>query len=384
MNTYRIVIAGDLLPWHNNAALFKKGDAESLFGKTIQNLFSASDFSIINLEGPLTNSTVRQEKIGPVIKAEPDTINGIKRLGVKCVALANNHITDYLHQGYMDTIETLNRTHIEYVGAGSNKENIRTHLSVTLGDKRLCIYNVSETFFNAPTMTSAGVNIYDEYRVCNEIRELKSNHDYLIVIYHGGAEYFPYPTPQTRLRFHRMADCGADFITAQHTHCIGCEEYYNGAYLLYGQGNFLFAKQTVKPMTKEGFVVEIIIGQDVKIVKHHVELTEEACLKVSDFGQQREYDERCMRIDDEDYIIRQFEMLKPVNIIDRYLLAFKGKYSFTVGLKNIMPQKLWRKLLESYTRNQIMRNKFVLNSDRAREDIYYLWNHIAKNNGVFY
>lgn len=35
---------------------------------------------------------------------------------------------------------------------------------------------------------------------------------------------------------------GADIITAQHTHCNGCEEWYNGTYLLYGQGNFLFSR----------------------------------------------------------------------------------------------------------------------------------------------
>ena len=76
-----------------------------------------------------------------------------------------------------------------------------------------------------------------------------------------------------RRRFHRMVDCGADFVTAQHTHCIGCEEYYNGAYLLYGQGNFFFARQYTKKMTREGLVVEICFREkekSVEIKKHKI------------------------------------------------------------------------------------------------------------------
>lgn len=67
---------------------------------------------------------------------------------------------------------------------------------------------------------------------------MKTNCDYVIVLYHGGIEHFEYPTPLIRTRFHRMADSGADVILAQHTHCIAEEEIYNDSYLLYGQGNF--------------------------------------------------------------------------------------------------------------------------------------------------
>ena len=378
MENYRIIVAGDLLPWDNNFNLFESGDAKTLFGDELYRLFQKADFSIVNLEGPLTDSIIKQNKIGPVIKAGKKTIRGIKALGVKAVAMANNHVTDYMQQGIIDTFMTLDENGIQYVGAGLDSQHISTHLSIEGGGKRICIYNVSETFFNAPTSTSAGVNLYDEYRVCNELRDLKKEHDYIIVIYHGGAEYFPYPTPQTRQRFHRMVDSGADLITAQHTHCIGCEEYYDGAYLLYGQGNFLFAKQTIKPMTKEGFVLELVFGDSIEIIKHHVELTANACLQLTDYKQQQEFVERSEHIFNDDYIIQQFERLKPDNIIDSYLLAFKGRAFVLDKFKRFITNKMWRKAIESYTPKQIMRNQFVLNSDRAREDVYYMWHHISK------
>ena len=39
-----------------------------------------------------------------------------------------------------------------------------------------------------------------------------------------------------------MAKNGADVILCQHSHCIGCYEYYEGCHILYGQGNFHFVK----------------------------------------------------------------------------------------------------------------------------------------------
>ena len=33
---------------------------------------------------------------------------------------------------------------------------------------------------------------------------------------------------------------GADVVLCQHSHCIGCYEQYEGAHILYGQGNFHF------------------------------------------------------------------------------------------------------------------------------------------------
>lgn len=376
----KIIIAGDLLPWTNNIEQFKAGDASCLFSSEVCQLFSSADFSIINLEGPLTDCQEKQIKIGPVIKAEKEAVNGLKALGVKAVAMANNHVTDYGIQGILDTFEILDVHGIGHVGAGRNIHDINTHLSFGDGGRSFCIYNVSEAFFNVPDENNPGVNLYDEYVVCNEIRDLKKQHDYVIVIYHGGAEYFQYPTPQTRRRFHRMADSGADLITAQHTHCIGCEEWYNGSYLLYGQGNFLFSKQTTRPMTKEGLVLEVMIDDTLNVKKHRVELNENACIKYSDNQTLFDFYERSNDINDEEKIKQRFCELKPDRIIESYLLAYKGNSFVIRRFKKLIPKFIWKKILRSYSSNQIMRNQFTLTSDRANEDVHYMWKKIMNEN----
>lgn len=379
----KIIVAGDILPWKNNVDLFKKGDALTLFGEKVCNLFESADFSIINLEGPLTDATVKQDKIGPVIKADKETIKGIQALNVKAVALANNHITDYLQKGIDDTLSTLQQAGIKSVGIFDyqNKSKESKYLSVTDGQHKVCVYNVSETFFNQPTKKSSGVNIYDEWIVLNEIKELKQQHDYLIVIYHGGAEFFPYPTPQTRTRFHRMAECGADFITAQHTHCIGCEEWYNGSYLLYGQGNFHFTKQDDIPMKTEGLVMEISLdNQGVQINRHRVELNKNYCIEYSKDQSLSSFYERSKNIDNEELIIEQYKQLKPDNIVESYLLAYKGRNYIWNKLKAFLPKKIWKKLIESYSGSQIKRIFFVITSDRASEDVHYIWKKLLDKN----
>jgi poly-gamma-glutamate synthesis protein (capsule biosynthesis protein) len=40
--------------------------------------------------------------------------------------------------------------------------------------------------------------------------------------------------------YRKLVEKGADLVICQHSHCIGCEEKYQGGTIVYGQGNFLF------------------------------------------------------------------------------------------------------------------------------------------------
>ena len=382
MKSIKIIVAGDILPSEGNIDLFEKGDAKTLFGKEICQLFAASDYSIVNLEGPLTDCIIPQQKNGPVIKAPMSTILGIKNLGVSAVAMANNHLTDYLQQGLIDTIKVIQNAGLEYVGVvsynGQSKIS-RKYLSFKINEYSVCIYNVSETFFNSPSKDMDGANVYDEWIVLNEIKDLKKNHDYLIVIYHGGAEYLPFPTPKTRTRFHRMAECGADFITAQHTHCIGCEEWYKGSYLLYGQGNFLFARQKMYPMlTKEGLVTEIIITEQGFTVNNHKVNIIGNLLSYDKFQDLAAFKKRSSCVDNTEFIIEQYQELKTNEIMREYLIAAKGGYPFQRITKRLFPNSV-KHPESTYSRKQILRNIDVLQGERRCEDMYYVWKYLLDN-----
>ena len=374
---YSILIAGDLLPSEENVTLFESGDAEQLFGKDICRIFENADFSIANLEGPLTDVDEKRLKAGPNIKSTKKSVRGIKALGLSALALANNHISDYGEAGYLDTTDVLSGADILSVGTGINEPSLKSYLSVILGDKKVCIYNVSETFMNVPGETVPCVHYYDEYVVCNDLKRLKETYEYIIVIYHGGSEFFQYPTPLLSKRFRRMADSGADFVVSQHSHCIGCEEYYHNSYFLYGQGNFLFARQKVFPeLTKEGLLIEIIFeNNEVEIKKHYYKI-EHGVIRLKESYDFSSFLMRSSQVHNTDMILDEFQKLKVGEIMNKYLIAYKGYYPFRRIMFKLFRRQSLNWLQRSYNSDHILRILHTVMCERRNEDMLYVLKYL--------
>ena len=363
MNT--ILIVGDLFPTEQNISFFSKGDIDSLFGKEIMQLFSGADFRVCNLEGALTDHHDKCRKTGPVKVATTSAVAAYKKLGIDLCLLANNHATDGGHQGMVDTMRILDNVGIKHIGAGKNQNEIVRFIAQEVGGLNIGFYNVSETMYNKPTNNTAGAWLYDEYVVCRELEQLKKQCDYLVVLYHGGIEKFNYPSPETRKRFHRMADCGADMILAQHTHCIGCEEYYNGSYLLYGQGDFLL-KNFAPGLTDTGLIVELVIenGQ-VQIKKHKVKSVDNLFVRYDEQQDMSEFNARSNKVGDEDYVYQELQKFcdKELRL---YLTAFKSPSKLRLRLKRFFP-KAYKKWLYQYNERDLMFALHTLRSEQNRE-----------------
>ncbi|MBQ2633780.1 MAG: CapA family protein [Oscillospiraceae bacterium] len=365
METTTLVIGGDLFP-RDEQELFAAGKCEKLFSKELLDLFSQADYSICNLEGALTNAEEKTPKCGPSLKAPPETIRGIRGLSLRCLALANNHVTDYGTQGYADTVSALEENGIGYFGGGLNSNSIQTHISVSLNGKTFVIYAVSETVFNLPDESTAGVNLYDEYRVCNELKELKSRCDYLIVLYHGGAEYFRYPTPWIRQRFHRMADNGADIVIAQHTHCIGTEERYKGAYLLYGQGNFRFVQKDHPDLTNRGLLLEIAVSKDGYEVRRHLVTTVDGMTMLDPGQDLSDFEERNERLARGETFEKEYSAYSE-EWMTKWLVEFRGFKYLELLLRRLLPQKKFTAFLRrKYKDVTVLR---MLEHVRGEEDV---------------
>ena len=263
MKATKILIAGDLMPMPCNYDLFAAGDTQALFGKKLCALFASADVRVCNLEGCFTDSNAPIEKIGPNIKAPVSTVKAIKDLGINYATLGNTHSMDYGKQGYLDTCRALRDNGIAYFGWGENAASVKAYAVIEDEGRKIILYNTTERFENAPGEDYPGVHLYDEYRVCRELHELKQHCDLLIVLYHGGIEGTHCNSEKMRTRFRRMADNGADVVISQHTHAVGEEERCGSAYFLYGQGNFCFHfRPDVTPLLAEGLVLELDVTDD--------------------------------------------------------------------------------------------------------------------------
>ena len=236
----QLLIGADIVPTKSNVDLFVAGDVLSLVGEELLSRLQAADFVSMNLEVPLTNRAAPIRKCGPCLIAPPETAEGLQKINPYFFTLANNHILDQGAEGLRSTMDVLREKRIAFAGAGENLEEASRPFVVQIASCRIGFYCCAEHEFSIAGERSPGANPYDPLESFDHVRRLKENCDYCVVLYHGGKECYRYPSPMLQRVFHKFADCGADLVIAQHTHCVGCMERYQGSTLVYGQGNFLF------------------------------------------------------------------------------------------------------------------------------------------------
>lgn len=225
-----------------------------LFPKNVINfpIIENNDFCVANLECAITDNSKPIKKDGPNLKINSDEAKIINSLGINLVGLANNHIMDYGVNGFKDTIFYLDSRGIEHAGSTFDSN----YYIKNLNGLRVCFYFVSEHQYNYFENENIGVNVLDQDKTSKEISVLRSKCDFLIVCFHGGKEYYPFPTPLQQKNCHKFVDNGADLVICQHSHCVGCMETYKKSDIIYGQGNFAFPYRDNNHF-KNGIIIEI-------------------------------------------------------------------------------------------------------------------------------
>ena len=264
MNNNQIIIFGDICPDNDYRHLFnvKKNAA---FSNDIANDISHSALVIGNLECPATDSKVPITKCGPSLRANMNDVKKLKNIGFDILSLANNHILDYGVKGLEDTLQVCKENGIKIVGAGRNCEDAGVPIIYEIKNQKIGIVSFAEAEFNLARTYDAGANHFDPYESFDVIGEVKKACDYVIVLYHGGIEYYKYPSPLLQKKCRRMAKAGADLILCQHSHCIGTMEEYNGSTIVYGQGNSIFGYRHEDMTWNEGLLVKVDLTKDYEV-----------------------------------------------------------------------------------------------------------------------
>lgn len=259
----KLIITGDLV-------ISQSYDVSNKIDQDITDLFFHSDCNIVNLEAPVTDSKSKILKTGPHLKSDKQsTLNIMKKLNVHIAALANNHIKDYDEEGVLDTINFCENNGIKTIGAGANiKEASETTVLNTLEGK-IAIINIAENEWSSADEDAAGANGMDLIKDYNSIKKAKENYDFVIVIVHGGLEYYNLPSPKVQQRYRFYVDSGASLVVGHHTHCISGFEYYKDVPIYYSLGNFLFTKESKFEEWYTGIVLEVNIEDTELTVKTH-------------------------------------------------------------------------------------------------------------------
>ncbi|NPV51416.1 MAG: CapA family protein [Candidatus Methanofastidiosum sp.] len=341
----QLIIAGDLVPTQSNIDLFSNADITALLGEELLSVWNSADIRIFNLEVPLTDKEDPIDKCGPNLIAPTSTVNGIKALNPSLLTLANNHILDQGMQGFKSTQDILNKNEIPFIGVGENLSEASKPYIFQKDGLKIGIYACAEHEFSIATKNTSGANPFDPLESFDHIVTLKSQCDYVIVLYHGGKEHYRFPSPYLQKVCRKMTEKGADLVVCQHSHCIGAYEQYNGSTIIYGQGNFIF-DLSESEYWQTGLLVKIIVSGSSRIEFIPICKSGNGIVIANDGQREKilnELEERSIKIRDEEFVEQQYRKLALENR-NFYLSQISG---FPRWLRGIDKKILHGKLINS-------------------------------------
>ncbi len=234
----KILVAGDISV--QDRAAVALSTKKTIVWEGVKDLTSNHAHAFVNLESPVTQNKRVIYKDGRCLKNDKAVLSLLKDYGFDLVTLANNHLKDFGNIGVSDTLEELKKAGIGYVGAGANLYDSRCPLILEEDEEKIGIINVCENELAIATEDTPGAHPLDLIELFYSINELRNHVNKIIVIVHGGCEYYQLPTPAMKKRYHYIADLGVDAILNHHQHCFSGFEVYNSVPIFYGLGNFYF------------------------------------------------------------------------------------------------------------------------------------------------
>jgi len=241
-----VLVAGDLCTAGRPEQAFARNEPYAVWGE-LGEILCAHDLRVVNLECPLTLVQDPSAKSGPHLRSRPSCALAIRTGGFDLVGLANNHIMDHRERGLADTLDACRTAGLLTVGAGLNLGEAEEPVITEAHGRRVAILAFAEREFSIATEKRAGACPLDLPLNLAQLQHTRELADTVIVLLHGGNEYYPLPSPYMVKTCRYLIDAGADAVMCSHTHVSSGIETYRGAPIAYGLGNFLFDWPSPQP-----------------------------------------------------------------------------------------------------------------------------------------
>ena len=235
-----------------------KNDFTAPFVATADALRSA-DIAFGNLESPISAGGAQSGSTYS-FRANPRTVEGLVAAGFDVLSVANNHIWDYGRDAFNDTLSILKKNGITPVGGGETYGEAHSPKIITVGKTRVAFLAYTNLLPARLGEEAAApvVARYDDNILKTDIAVAREVADVVVVSFHWGEEYqTKHNTAQERVA--RLAiDAGANLVIGHHPHVVQEAEEYNGGYIAYSLGNFVF-DQNFSEDTKRGLALFVTL-----------------------------------------------------------------------------------------------------------------------------
>lgn len=216
--------------------------------KNMRNFLTGTDAVVGNLEGPVVLEPEDTPDDSMRFNFGLKALDLLRYARINLVSLANNHTSDGGKDGLSQTRRLLGERDIKYFGdpVGCDKENVfRSDGIVFVGLNKTFPFNCSQARIEELIKKVAG----------------GSASDFLVVFIHWGEEYRSASNAEQKELAHLMIDSGADLVMGAHPHVVEEIELYNGKFIFYSLGNFIFDQYFSKE-TQEGLAVGLELEGD--------------------------------------------------------------------------------------------------------------------------
>jgi len=187
--------------------------------KNCKGIFEKDDMTLANLENAVTTRKTHATKQF-VFGMKPENLEMLKRAGIECVNIANNHTKDYLLEGLEDT-----------------RKNLDDHGIIWSDQNYVSTYEVNGVRIGMFGLSNNG-NTSQGFGLIDQLKEKKC--DIIIASCHWGVEATYEANGEQKALGRALIDHGADIVVGSHPHRLQPIEYYNGHYIIYSLSNFCF------------------------------------------------------------------------------------------------------------------------------------------------
>lgn len=208
------------------------------------------DLRLINLETAVTHSNAAEPK-GINYRMSPEHVGVLKSAHMLNCGLANNHVLDWGPQGLVETLQTLQASGINAVGAGRNKREASAPLIVETANRRMIVAAFGSPTSGIPRNWQAlddapGVNLLPDHpdetvNRCRALfRPIRKPGDSVVVSVHWGGNWGYDIPPEQRILAHRLIDeADVDIVYGHSSHHPKPIEVYRDRLILYGCGDLI-------------------------------------------------------------------------------------------------------------------------------------------------
>ncbi len=221
-----------------------------------------ADVRFVNLESQLSDQggVTQSPRHRLIFTGPPGGADVLARAEISLVSTANNHAWDYGKSALLETILNLERAGVPFAGTGRDVESAYRPVVLRKNGLSLALFAVTHVWNQPPFASHEGrahVAWADIDKLTAGIARARSENDFVIVSYHGGAEYEHSPVEATQRFVASIMALGVDAVIGHHPHVPQGVGWVRGRPIVYSLGNLVFAGHRDKPWTLQSYFARL-------------------------------------------------------------------------------------------------------------------------------